>query len=504
LDNIYEDSPPIEAEGDKIVEGMAGGKPSATVIPEDIKNKFKNFVKNGKYTDIFYDIDICLSLIGDKFKPFINDLAGVKADTTDFDEYVNVISPSGSILSPEVKLLTHGIAWDAENSETRKKYKDIADEKNKINGAIIDDVKNDSNVIIEALRIYISTAIGVLIGYNILYSWTTKSGKKDVGEDPTPTETFDEGASKSEGGNPMEGFNPMRDNPMGGGNPMEGNPMEGNPMAGMGGGFKDKLNEAKDTFWSTLDPIIGVPGTLISFIKNGFSYSGKTVTEQISPTNLYFIVIMLSFGLVAIAQSVSNAMGNSFDSMSKGKFEKSVGIYIFIIVFWIFHSINVVRKRPEVWVNLIPGTVLLIVYIIILALNVYALAAVFNAAISLYILYRLIFLIPFQHVFNMPETFKKVYDKAIPPLTPEEKANIDSYRNKPLKLESFHNYVRTTTFLFENLFSLIFIIASFINVTILGKKLKLVFLKSSLPIVMVGFILLFIKYKYTQLFGPKC
>jgi hypothetical protein len=261
-----------------------------------------------------------------------------------------------------------------------------------------------------------------------------------------------------------------------------------------------------DSPFSVFRWIYDVPWTAIKGMMTLFKLPGEWFTKTFNPTLVYFVIIAFftTFGMVNLAKTMSSGIADSFISMSKGKFEGSAWIYIFIVLFWLIDVVRTVIDNPPTYLNLIAGTVLAITYLIIILVNTLAFASIFKIIISFYVVYRLLFLIPIRRDLQTFDAFAEVYAAATPFLDPETKANMDSHRHKPFSKESFWNYVFTRTFAFENFFSFIFLVVSLVSTTILGKNLQLPFLKSTLPIGMVIMILSFLKYKYSMLFDPAC
>jgi hypothetical protein len=280
---------------------------------------------------------------------------------------------------------------------------------------------------------------------------------------------------------------------------------EGMPnMSGLGAGIGANFSILRMFRW-----IYEIPYTAIKGLRFIFKKPGDLILENSPPTLVYFLVIaaFTTFGIVDVAKKISTGLTTSLTAISKGKPDKSVAnmvIIICIIIFWLADAALTILENPNAYLNLIAGTVLAITYLIIILVNTLALASIFNIIISFYIMYRLILYVPILRDLQTFTAFEEVNTAAKPNIDQETKETIDSHRHKPMSLKSFWKYFCTTTFLFENFFSFIFVIVTLISTSILGKNLKFNFLKSTLPLGMVIMLATFLNYKYTMLFNPDC
>jgi len=487
-----------------IIEGMNGG-PDTNELKLGIKNEWNKISKlvrsNGRYADIFYDIELLLEAARIQIEKTINHMAGKANDTTAEKEFYKEMEPTVSrdIYSTEEERTSYlKIAWDVikNNSESKRKYEDRAAKNNKDSSNLGKKTKNDSKVIVEVLRFYIMTIIGLLMSYNVLYTWITKKGKVDADS------TAGTPGPETQGGVP-DGIPGMPGIP--GGIPgMPGIPGIPGGMPGIPGGMPGAASGFSP--FKVFRPIYDVPWTALKGLMGLFKVPGEWISSRFTKTNAYFIIIAFftTFGMVNLAGTISSGMADSFISMSKGKLEGSVWIYILIVGFWLVDSIRTILDSPATYLSLIAGTILSITYLIIILVNTLVFASIFKIIISMYVVYRLLFLIPIKRDLQTFDAFAEVYTAATPLLDPETKAKLDSHRHQPFSKASFWEYVATSTFLFENFLSFVFLIVSLISTSILGKNLQLPLLKSTLPIGMVVMILSFLKYKYTMLFDPAC
>lgn len=468
--------------------------------------KFKAFVKNnGKYADIFYSIDVGLKAIEKQLEKAINSAAGIEERTSAFIEFSKEHAPIlfTDIFRDETDTVIEDL-WSNVDAELKKSYDNAAKKRNEERDKMKKNAKNDANVISEVLRFYITTIIGILMSYNVLYTWMTPKGSKTedstlVGGGVAPPTAANVPEFSGGGGEFMAGLKPPDSTWPSDGMP---NLSEGMPkLPGLGAGIGADFSVITIFRW-----IYEIPWTAIKGLRFMFKKPGEFIMDKAPPTLVYFIMITFftTFGIVNLAKKVSSGMVDSFTSMSKGKFEKSFLIYIFIVLFWLIDVALTVKERPETYLNLIAGTILAITYLIIILVNALALASIFNILISFYIMYRLILFIPIHRDFQTFTAFDEVNNSAKPNPDDETRETIDSHRHKPISLKSFWKYVCTLTFLFENFFSFIFIIVTLVSTSILARNLKFNFLKSTLPLGMLVMLATFLNYKYTMLFNPEC
>lgn len=428
--------------------------PSTIDIKQQVqsgKDKFRDFVKKyGQYLDIFYVIDLGLDATRKEVEKSIYYIIGIENATTGFLEFSKAYAPvlMKDILNEKTDTLIEDL-WSNADADLKKKYEDAAKKLNEKRDLLVKNARNDSNVIIDVLRFYIMTIIGVLMSYNVLYTWITSRGKTEDSSEPASATA-----------------------------------------------------EAAKGVFKIFRVIYEIPITAMKFLKFGLKTQGDLIKNALSPTYIYLITIAFftTFGMVDLAQRISRGMTASLTAISNGKYEKNVWMYAFIVFFWIIDAIWTVVESPFTWIGLIAGTVLFITYLIIILANTMVFASVFNILISFYVVYRLILLIPIRRDFQTYAAFGEVNSAAKPP----DDEELNSHRYKPLNnWMSLRKYVLTATFLFENFFSFIFIIVSLLSTIILGKNLKFKSLKTTLPIVMMAMIMAFIKYKYEALFNPE-
>jgi hypothetical protein len=445
---------------DKVTEGFDDtSSPPVARLPDAIdikqqvqskKDQFRDFVKEyGQYLDIFYVIDLGLDATRKKVEKSINHIVGIEDATTGFLEFSKTYAPvlMKDIFNEKTDTLIEDL-WSNADADLKKKYEDAAKKLNEKRDLLVKDARNDSNVIIDVLRFYVMTIIGVLMSYNVLYTWITSRGKTEDSSEPASVTA-----------------------------------------------------EAAKGVFKIFRVIYEIPITAMKFLKFGLKTQGDLIKNALSPTYIYLITIAFftTFGMVDLAQRISRGMTASLTAISNGKYEKNVWMYAFIVFFWIIDAIWTVVESPFTWIGLIAGTVLFITYLIIILANTMVFASVFNILISFYVIYRLILLIPIRRDFQTYTAFGEVNSAAKPP----DDEELNSHRYKPLNWVSLRKYVITATFLFENFFSFIFIIVSLLSTIILGKNLKFKSLKTTLPIGMLAMIIAFIKYKYGVLFDPE-
>jgi len=446
---------------DKVTEGFDDtSSPPVARLPDAIdikqqvqskKDQFRDFVKEyGQYLDIFYVVDLGLNATREKVEESIYYIIGIEDATSGFLEFSKTYSPvlMKDIFNEKTDTLIEDL-WSNADADLKNKYEDAAKKLNEKRNQLIKDARNDSNVIIYVLRFYVMTIIGILMSYNVLYTWITSRGKTEDSSEPASATA----------------------------------------AVAATGVFK------------IFRIIYEIPITAMKFLKFALKTQGDLIKNALSPVLIYLITIVLftTCGMVDLAQRISRGMTDSLTAISNGKFESNVWMYVFIVFFWIIDAIWTVVESPFTWIGLIAGTVLFITYLIIIIVNTTVFASVFNILISFYVIYRLILLIPIRRDFQTYTAFGEVNSAAKPP----DDEELNSHRYKPLNFVSLRKYVLTLTFLFENFFSFIFIIVSLLSTIILGKNLKFKSLKTTLPIVMMAMIIAFIKYKYEVLFNPE-
>ena len=503
-------------EPEPIIEGLstkqkkakaAKSSPATSGLPDglDVKTLIKAvfadiglFLKeNARYTDVFYDINLGLEAIRKRIEKHINQMAGKKDDTDAFGEFLKEYDPipnDGIFTENEEKSDSLSDIWAKAHYDFKKSFTDLAKKNNKINAILGKKTKNDSKVIVEVLRFYIMTIIGILMSYNILYTWITQSGKDDIGFIASMANVVMNKISRTS----AEMSGTSAETPKIPGMPA-GMPGMPGGMPGMPG--MPEVPDVPDVF----KPVTGVPNKGISLLKTLFKVPGELIPSQLGHTLTYFFIIALftTTGMVNLAEKSSGGMADSLITISKGKFEGSPWIYIFIVGFWLVDVVQTIINRPQTWLGLIPGAVLSITYLILILVNTLVFASIFKIILLLYIIYRFLFLIPIKRLLQTPAAFAEVYTAATPSLDDETKKKMEPHRNQPISKASFWEYIWTRTFLFENFFSFIFLIVSLVSTSILGKNLQLPFLKSTLPIVMAVMILSFLRYKYAVLFDPE-
>lgn len=446
---------------DKVTEGFDDtSSPPVARLPDAIdikqqvqskKDQFRDFVKEyGQYLDIFYVVDLGLNETRKEVEKSIYYIIGIEDATTGFLEFSKTYAPvlMKDIFNEKTDTLIEDL-WSNADADLKNKYEDAAKKLNEKRDQLIKDARNDSNVIIDVLRFYVMTIIGILMSYNVLYTWITSRGKTEDSSEPASAAA----------------------------------------AVAATGVFK------------IFRIIYEIPITAMKFLKFALKTQGDLIKNALSPVLIYLITIVLftTCGMVDLAQRISRGMTDSLTAISNGKFESNVWMYVFIVFFWIIDAIWTVVESPFTWIGLIAGTVLFITYLIIIIVNTTVFASVFNILISFYVIYRLILLIPIRRDFQTYTAFGEVNSAAKPP----DDEELNSHRYKPLNWVSLRKYVLTLTFLFENFFSFIFIIVSLLSTIILGKNLKFKSLKTTLPIVMMAMIMAFIKYKYEVLFNPE-
>ena len=303
--------------------------------------QIRDFVVNyAKYADIFYDIDVIMLKINDyivlahkleKSKSALWYYQSKNRSRFNLDESVKILTISEINLALEAE-------YEVLSYAKKQQYVDLENRHKAIYENAVKTVKADADLIVSAIRGFSMTLICILISYNILYTWIHCEGK---------------------------GF----------------------------GNLIKNINENFPSFFTFLaKPAIDV----LTFIENAINMP-KVGVALMDPVKLYlgiFAIVTYTGIFQSISRSASKLMVDSLTAILKGKFSKSPMVYILIVFVWAAYFGGKIIENPGFIAGVVPVLLIGLIFLLTVILSSLFLAPYFGLAISGYVVYRFIFMIP--------------------------------------------------------------------------------------------------------------
>jgi len=396
-------------------------------------------VKYAKYADIFYDVEVIMSKIG-KYIESSHKLDMSKSALW----YYQSMNRSRFNLDKSVKILTESeinIALEAEyevlSKAKKQPYIDLADKHKARYENAVKVVKADADLIVSAIRGFSMTLICILISYNIIYTWIHCEGK----------------------------------------------------------GFGNSIKYMNDNLPSVFTFIMKPAFTALTFIENSMNMP-KAAISLMDPVKLYlgmFAIVTYTGIFQSIAKSASKLMVDSLTAILNGQFSKSPMAYILIVVVWAVYFGGKIIENPGFIAGVVPVFLIGIIYLITVIVSSLVLAPYFGLAISGYVVYRLVFVIPLATaIFGMFRVFNDI----------DIQSNPNPDTNTNCSFECIKHYVQTLQFYFKNLFAIMFSLLTIKTIILFAVKLRNKNLRIALPTVMSFLLLLGFKKKYDSRCNP--
>ncbi len=406
----------------------------------DTARQIRDFVvKYAKYADIFYDIEVILSKIRDHIE------LAYKVDISKSALwYYQSMNRARFNLDKSVEILTESeinIALEAEyeglSTSKKQPYIDLENKHKAKYQKAVNLVKADAELIVSAIRGFSMTLLSILICYNIIYTWIHYEGK----------------------------------------------------------GFGNSIQYMNDNLPSFFTFIMKPAFTALTFIENSLNVP-KAAISLMDPVKLYlgmFAIVTYTGIFQYIAKSASKLMVGSLTEILKGQFSKSPMVYILIVIVWAVYFGGKIIENPGFIAGVVPVFLIGIIFLITVIISSLSLAPYFGLAISSYVVYRLIYVIPIASaIFGMFNVFNDI----------DVQSNPNPDTNMDCSFEYIKQYVRTTQFYFNNLFTIMFSLLTIKTIIQFSVKLSNKNLRIALPTVMSILLLFGFKKKYDSRCNP--
>ena len=446
LDDIYKSE-----EGFKTVEGFDEPDKKAQLKKLMDMNVFsgkefnmarqiRNFVLNyAMYADIFYDVEVIMSKIHN-YIVLSNKLESSRSALL----FYQSMNRSRFNLDKSVKILTDSeinIALEAEyevlSPANKQPYIDMMNKHKAKYEKDLGVANADADLIVSAIRGFSMTLICILICYNILYTWIHCEGK----------------------------------------------------------GFGNLIRSMNDNLPSFLTFIAKPAFTALTFIENAMNMP-KVVVSFMDPVKLYlgmFAIVTYTGIFQSIAKSSSKLMVDSLIAILKGQFSKSPMVYILIVFVWTAYFGRKIIENPGFIAGVVPVFLIGIIYLITVIVSSLVLAPYFGLAISGYVVYRLICVIPLASaIVGMFNIFDDI----------DIQSNPKPDTNTNCSFECIKHYVQTMQFYIKNMFTIMFSILTIKTIIQFSAKLNNKNLKIALPTIMSFLLFIGLRKKYNSRCNP--
>jgi hypothetical protein len=396
-------------------------------------------VKYAKYADIFYDVEVIMLKINDyivsahkleKSKSALWYYQSMNRSRFKFDKSVKILTDSEIDIALEAE-------YEVLSTAKKQQYVDLANKHKARYENSVKTVKADADLIVSAIRGFSMTLICILISYNIIYTWIHCEGK----------------------------------------------------------GFGNLIKTMNENLPSFLTFIAKPAFEVLTFIENTMNMP-KVAIDFMDPVKLYlgmFIIVTYTGLFQNIAQSASKLMVDSLTAILKGQFSKSPMIYIFITIVWAVYFGKKIIENPGFIAGVVPVLLIGLLYLLTVILSSLFLAPYFGFAISGYVVYRFIFMIPLATaVFGMFRAFNDI----------DVQSNPNPDTNTNCSFECIKHYVQTLQFYIKNLFTIMFSVLTMKTIILFAVKLSNKNLRIALPTIMSFLLLIGFKKKYDSRCNP--
>ena len=402
--------------------------------------QIRDFVVNyAKYSDIFYDIEVVMLKINDYIV-----LAHKLEKSNSALWYYQSMNRSRFNLDESVKILTVSeinLALEAEyevlSFVKKQPYIDMADKHAARYKKAVKAVHADADLIVSAIRGVSNTLICILISYNILYTWIHFEGKE----------------------------------------------------------FGNLIEHMNDNMPSFLTFIAKPAFTALSFIETTIN-APKLAIAFMDPVKLYlgmFAIVSYTGIVSSISRFASKLMADSLVAILKGKFSKSPMVYILIVFVWGSYFGGKIMENPGFIAGVVPVLLIGLVFFLTVILSSLLLAPYFALAISGYVVYRFVFMIPIATaIFGMFKVFDNI----------DFISNPNPDTNTNCSFDCIKHYVQTLQFYFKNLFTIVFSLLTMKTILLFAVKLNNKNLQIALPTLVSVLLLIGIKRKYDSRCNP--
>lgn len=431
LENIYETPPPIVEGLSKTNKNNAaklGYKKDTEATKSFFKDLFKKIreftLKNAKYTNIFYDLDLLFKGIENSIVKMY-DIEKANSPEWYYKKEFKKQFENGVLNTSDVNITLHAEYEYLPNVSKKtnidkKRYKDMANANSERYKNEYKNAKSDAKILTSNLRNYANMLINILITYNILYTWIIDDGKKQ------------------------------------------------------GIVVEENTKSVPDIIQFAAKPMF----VLLYIHELIFKSIGFIATISLDSVKLFtylFVFISITGFVPLIAKGFSKLMVNSLTTILNGKFSKSAFVYLTIILIWLSNLAMTIVKNPSLIAGLVPLGVMIFTYIVIIVLHCLFLGPSIGLAISFYIVYRFLLLIPIIFGSKTLDGFKMVDDKI----------------KEGIKVETEWK-VR----IYNHLFSIVFTLITLFSMFDFGINLKNLQLRTGLPMLLSAILVIFLKLKY--------
>ena len=402
--------------------------------------QIRDFVVNyAKYADIFYDIDVIMLKINDyivlahkleKSKSALWYYQSKNRSRFNLDESVKILTISEINLALEAE-------YEVLSYAKKQQYVDLENRHKAIYEHAVKAVKADADLIVSAIRGFSTTLICILISYNILYTWIHCEGK----------------------------------------------------------GFGNLIKNINENFPSFFTFIAKPAVDALTFIENAINMP-KVGVALMDPVKLYlgiFAIVTYTGIFQSISRSASKLMVDSLTAILKGKFSKSPMVYMLIVFVWAAYFGGKIIENPGFIAGVVPVLLIGLIFLLTVILSSLLLAPYFGLAISGYVVYRFVFMIPLATaVVGMFNVFNDI----------DVQSNPNPDTNTNCSFDCIKHYVRTLQFYFKNLFTIMFSWLTLKMIILFAVKLHNKNLRIALPTLMSVLLLIGIKKKYDSRCNP--
>jgi hypothetical protein len=381
----------------------------------DLLKQLRAFIlKNAKYTDVFYDLDLLFKAIENSIVKAYN-VPKIRSAEWFYNKKYYKQFENGVLDRSDVKI-TLRAEYASLTPAEKKLYEDMANAQYK-NGEA--DARSDAKILTSNIRNYAMTFVYILISYNILYTWIIDDGKK-------------QGQAVEENSKNVPDIIQFAAKPM------------------------FVLLYINEQIFNKIGLVTGLLDSVVLF-------------------TLLFLFVSNTGFVSQLTKGFSKLMVKSLTTLLNGKFSKSAFVYIAITLIWLSNLAMTIVKNPSLIAGIVPLGVMIFVYIVIIVLHCLFLGPSIGFAVSLYVVYRFLLLIPIRFGSKILDAFKMVDDKI----------------NEGIKVETDWK-----TRVYKHLFSIVFTFITIYSIFDFSVNLKNQQLRTTLPILLSAFLAIFLKLKY--------
>jgi len=262
-----------------------------------------------------------------------------------------------------------------------------------------------------------------------------------------------------------------------------------------GKGFGNLIKNINENFPSFFTFLAKPAVDVLTFIENTMNMP-KVGVALMDPVKLYlgmFAVVTYTGIFQSIAKSASKLMVDSITAILKGQFSKSPMVYMLIVIVWAVYFGGKIIENPGFIAGVVPVFLIGIIYLITVIVSSLVLAPYFGLAISGYVVYRLVYVIPFASaIIGMFNVFNDI----------DVQSNPNPDTNTNCSFECIKHYVQTLQFYFKNLFTIMFSLLTIKAIIQFSVKLSNKNMRIALPTFMSILLLIGFKQKYDSRCNP--